>query len=751
MNIYRMKTKLVIFAFLTVFGFIIATLGIIALPLFYNIYWFWPAAVVAIVGAIFFGWTGIWAAVFFHLLSYFAKSPEAYTFMLCYIIPPFINAYMALFLYKKFGCSLSLKGFKEILKFSLAAAVIPPILSGLAASLILFSFGEVATIQEFFKMWILWFMADALLIILFGIPVVKAIGPILRDSGLLFGLPDVNRPTESKNTEQKNRFLWSNFPIFLKIFFSLLIGGMIPLYIVGTYEVITSDASSTIANITSFCISFGFFAALVLTGLLTRAIISPVKKLSLAIEKVQRGDFDHRIKLAGNDEMGKLADAFNKMSQTVKDNLAQREVYMQMIAEHEKLAAIGGITSTVAHDVRKPFTQLKAVLEMLPTIKGDQIEKCSKELDLSIRKVESMLSDIMEYSREAAYTLSPENVLAVLDLSIKDASCCYPEKKVNFYYDLETPNLVNLDEQRLSRAFDNIIGNAFEAVHDDNAFVWFVTKNYEDYVEIVIGNSGGHIPENQLDKVFNDKFTCKKSGTGLGLSIAKKIIEGHTGTVTAKNVDQAPDCVPDKFKTVQGVEFTITLPVSIKQGYELKDPLLANSQDAKTQHGMVDKKSRLAGSSEIDALVENLKDRDKKPTILILDDESVYRMRVQNVWDRLAEVKTFTMLCDASNYKEAVELMEHTHIDYLVCDIDLADKKKNGFDVLKFTKEKHPECRVMMHTNRREPEDIEMARKLGACGFCSKPITEAIFVDLLSDKELWPEEFEKGSSNTLQE
>ena len=427
-----------------------------------------------------------------------------------------------------------------------------------------------------------------------------------------------------------------------------------------------------------------------------------------------------------------------------KDARKAREEKYEAELNSERDHAIASTTSIVAHDVRKPFTQLKAMLGMLPHLKEEEISTYSGELDLSLRKVDAMLSDIMEYSRDAEYTVIPENILVVLDLSIKDTSRYNPKEKVEFHYSLETLNLINLDEQRLSRAFDNIIGNAFEAMPNENAFIWFITKGYKNHAEIIIGNAGSHIPEDQIGKIFDNKFTSgKKSGTGLGLGIVKKVIEGHNGSVTARNVEHAPDFVPDNIKNIQGVEFVVTLPITKIGGYELKDPVLNNSQEAKIKYGMVDKKNRFAGSSEIDTLIKKLESLKMSPRLLILDDESIYRMRVKNVWDKLPEVKAHTMLFDASSYKEAIEILDHTKIDYLICDIDLTDKKKSGFDVLKFTKEKYPDCRVIMHTNRREPEDIKEAEKLGACGFCPKPITEAIFVDLLSDKDLWPGKTEK--------
>ena len=262
----------------------------------------------------------------------------------------------------------------------------------------------------------------------------------------------------------------------------------------------------------------------------------------------------------------------------VKDDLLKaREEKCQIELSSERAHAVAGATSMLAHDIRKPFALLRLTLEVLPQLKEEQIEQCSREVDLSISKVESMLSDITECSRGAKYTLTPENVLTVLNLSIKDTSRYNPKKQIEFYYNLEILNLVNMDEHRLSRAFDNVIGNAFEAMPEENAFMWFVAREYNDRAEIIIGNSGPHIPENEIHKIFDCKFTSgKKSGIGLGLSITKKVIEGHKGSVIARNVKHAPDNI----RNARGVEFVITLPLTNNPGNTLRDPLLKNSKEA---------------------------------------------------------------------------------------------------------------------------------------------------------------------------
>ena len=90
--------------------------------------------------------------------------------------------------------------------------------------------------------------------------------------------------------------------------------------------------------------------------------------------------------------------------------------------------------------------------------------------------------------------------------------------------------------------------------------------------------------------------------------------------------------------------------------------------------------------------------------------------------------------------------MNHTQIDYLICDIDLSDGGHDGFSVLAKTLKKYSSSMVLMHTNRKEPKDISKAKALGACGFCSKPITEAILVDLLLNNKLWPSGFKEKRS-----
>ena len=361
------------------------------------------------------------------------------------------------------------------------------------------------------------------------------------------------------------------------------------------------------------------------------------------------------------------------------------------LAKERKLSEI---TSVIAHDVRKPFTQLKSMLEVFPQLKEDEIDKYSGELDSTIRKVEAMLSDIMEYSREAEYVVTPGNVLAVLDLSIKDVSHYNPGKHVKFYYDLEPLNLINLDEQRLSRAFDNIIGNAFEAMPDENAFMWFVSENHEEKARIIIGNSGSYIPKDQVDKIFENKFTSgKKSGTGLGLSITKKIIEGHKGIVVARNVEGAPDFVPENSKDTQGVEFVVVLPTTEQsENTPLKDPLLRNSQEINARHREINKKSQLANST--DALTS-------KTSILIVNDD-LLSLRLFSAMAK-SSAKNDTLFFTAEDYRSAQKIIDKERPSIVITDHNL-ETRETGIDVCRYAKEKNQKTVSVLYSGLTQNE-----------------------------------------------
>ncbi|MFH1728671.1 MAG: HAMP domain-containing protein, partial [Pseudomonadota bacterium] len=165
-----------------------------------------------------------------------------------------------------------------------------------------------------------------------------------------------------------------NLSLFQKIFFSLLFVGMVPVIIVGSIIILTSLINSlniSKINIIAITICFSLFISLFICGLLFPFIINPIKKLMLGIDRISNEDFNYKIEIKNSDEFGKLANAFNNMAIKLNKNIKQKENFMKLAHERAKLAAIGQTTQMLAHDVRKPFTSMKSLLNMLDKFKKD--------------------------------------------------------------------------------------------------------------------------------------------------------------------------------------------------------------------------------------------------------------------------------------------------------------------------------------------------------------------------------------------
>ncbi|MBF0313779.1 MAG: HAMP domain-containing histidine kinase [Oligoflexia bacterium] len=221
----------------------------------------------------------------------------------------------------------------------------------------------------------------------------------------------------------------------------------------------------------------------------------------------------------------------------------------------KRLEGIATSSKMLIHDIRKPFSTIKSVLNILEDLKDDPKEllNAKKDVECSIKHVESMLAEIMDYSREAKLELVARPLDPILKSSIGQILHApeYQKNEITFNYDLKNGNMPLVDEERLVRALANIIGNAIEAItligKKSSGNIWLKSRDTANMLEIIIGNDGPQFAEEDIIKLFEPCFTKgKNKGTGLGLASVRKIISLHGGTISAYN-------------TTDGVEFKIEL------------------------------------------------------------------------------------------------------------------------------------------------------------------------------------------------
>ena len=521
-------TKIIIFLILNVFGFLLATLGVISSPTFQNVNFFWPAGVVETLGAILFGWTGILAGTTFPILSNLFTAPT-YITVFAFALPAFTQTFLAYYLFKKMNCDIELKSAKSIITLFFVV-VISKTAGALIASSTLLYVGEIKTTHGFFQLIYSWLVGSLPWTIFFTIPIIKIFVPILKEYGFLFGQPLTNKP------KIETKYGFKNLSIFFKIFISLLIVGVVPVSVIGAYDILASDVQATGFNINSLFICFGFFGTLMLTGVLTKAILFPIKKISYGIDKMRAGDFDYQIEESSDDELGKLANGFNNMSKTVKENIKQKKTYMEEVAKHEQLAAIGKTAAQVSHDIRSPLTALNIFLKDLPELpeqKRELIRNATNRITDIANNLLSQYKNIEnQKSNNNRTTLKAELISCLLDSLISEKRFQVQEKQVELV--LETANdtygrFVNLGGDEFKRMVSNLINNSIESIETAGT-IKVVLKNKIDSLKLKIIDNGKGIPANILPEIKQGgKSFNKDGGSGLGIASAIQSIKKWGG------------------------------------------------------------------------------------------------------------------------------------------------------------------------------------------------------------------------------
>ncbi len=210
------------------------------------------------------------------------------------------------------------------------------------------------------------------------------------------------------------------------------------------------------------------------------------------------------------------------------------------LIEQSKLAGVGELASGVLHDIRQP-------LDLIATYGGahlkaalleknwDSVKDCQKMIDDSCGKILYLAEHLTKYAEKDNGLFESISLQKVISNSLLLLSHKINESEAIIVDETVYKNIsLDGDYQQIEQFFINLIGNACDAVTDlPRKKVTINCTEIGDNVEIAIADSGNGIADEDLDKVFQPFFTTKKKGmgTGLGLTIAKKIVEGHGGSI----------------------------------------------------------------------------------------------------------------------------------------------------------------------------------------------------------------------------
>lgn len=217
------------------------------------------------------------------------------------------------------------------------------------------------------------------------------------------------------------------------------------------------------------------------------------------------------------------------------------------IQQKERLALIGEMSATVAHEIRNPLGGIRGFASFLakdiPT--SDPKYKYVEKIIQGIQSLEKIVNDLLEYTRPLEINYERVNLLK----TIQDAIDLLSLDKKEITFDIKCQQDIEIwgDESKLKQVFRNILTNSIQSIEAKGKITTSVEIE-NNFVKIEIKDTGCGIKSEDLAKIFSPFFTTKEKGTGLGLAISQKIIGAHGGQITAES------------KLGKGTKITIWLP-----------------------------------------------------------------------------------------------------------------------------------------------------------------------------------------------
>lgn len=283
--------------------------------------------------------------------------------------------------------------------------------------------------------------------------------------------------------------------------------------------------------------------ALLLSAFLISQVLSPLRLLSRATERIAHGDLTQRVTLKARDEFGQLGSSFNRMI----DNLRRSETIRQTM------------TADIAHELRTPVTiiqgNLEAILDGVYQPTPETIAPIYEETLHLGRLIDDLRDLALAEAGELRLNKEPTDLVALVNQVTEMVSSSLEwGPKLHAKVDHSLPK-VTLDPKRIRQVMANILSNALRHTPATGE-IWVEILQEGGELELRVTDSGPGIPPEDLPHLFERFYRGDQArsrsggGSGLGLAIAKQWVEAHGGRIWAENSEQT------------GARFVVRLPLT---------------------------------------------------------------------------------------------------------------------------------------------------------------------------------------------
>ena len=301
-----------------------------------------------------------------------------------------------------------------------------------------------------------------------------------------------------------------------------------------------------------------------------RSIFRPVEQMNRTMQRVEDGDSAARVgPLPARDELGALAGHLDQLLDVIDDKttalrrwgeeldqkVAERtreleesnaslRLAQQQLVKSEKLAAIGQLTASIAHEINNPIAVMQGNLDLIRETLGSHARPVKDEFKLLDEQVERMrliVTQLLQYARPTEYA----GYVETLDLNQTIHDCLVlvahllAQTRIEVVRDLQATQRVGFNRQELQQVIINLLINAIQAMPQGGT-LRLVTQDWTDEhgargAMLQVKDTGPGLAPGVTERLFRPFFTTKNDGNGLGLWISLGLVERYGGSINAGN------------------------------------------------------------------------------------------------------------------------------------------------------------------------------------------------------------------------
>jgi signal transduction histidine kinase len=240
----------------------------------------------------------------------------------------------------------------------------------------------------------------------------------------------------------------------------------------------------------------------------------------------------------------KERDRYKSTAEELEKSYKQLEFQSGQLSEMEnqlraadRLAVLGELSASLAHEVRNPLGSIKGAADILN--KRSSTDKTTQEFTNVLTKEVNRLNQVVENYLGLAHTSSDHidksdlksEIQLVLDLAGPEIR----KKQIQVRYDFpDHPVFIRMQKVEIRQVLLNLVLNALTALNE-KGHLHIRVEPQKNKIIVAVTDTGIGIPHDQISAVFRPFFTTRKSGTGLGLSIVKRIMETHGGEIKVES------------------------------------------------------------------------------------------------------------------------------------------------------------------------------------------------------------------------